>query len=45
MGGAKVFGRILNKHNDLVDVIMGGGVGVLGLKAAPLEARFKGVVE
>ncbi len=33
------------KHNDLVDVIMGTGVGVPGLKSEPLKARFKGVVE
>ena len=30
------------KHNDLMDVIMGTGVGVPGLKAEPLKARFKG---
>ena len=33
------------KHNDHVDVIMGTGVGVPGLKSEPLKARFKGVVE
>ena len=33
------------KHNDLVDVIMGTGHGVVGKKCDPLKARFKGVVE
>ena len=31
--------------NDLVDVIVGTGPGVRGLKAESLKARFKGVVE
>ncbi len=31
--------------NDLVDVIVGTGPGVRGLKAEPLKARFKGMVE
>ena len=33
------------RHNDLVDVIVGTGPGVRGLKAEPLKARFKGVVD
>jgi hypothetical protein len=33
------------RHNDLVDVIVGTGSGVRGLKAEPLKACFKGVVE
>ena len=33
------------KLNDLVDVIMGTGHGVPGIKTEPLKARFKGVVE
>jgi hypothetical protein len=33
------------RHNDLVHVIVGTGSGVRGLKAEPLKARFKGVVE
>jgi hypothetical protein len=33
------------KYNDLVDVIMGTGHGVVGKKCEPLKARFKGVVE
>jgi hypothetical protein len=33
------------KHNDIVDVIMGTGHGVVGKKSEPLKARFKGVVE
>ena len=33
------------KLNDLVDVIMGKGHGVPGIKTEPLKARFKGVVE
>ena len=33
------------RHNDLVDVIFGTGSGVRGLKAEPLKARFKGVVD
>lgn len=33
------------RHNDLVDVIVGTGSGVRGLKAEPLKARFKGVVD
>jgi hypothetical protein len=33
------------RHNDLVDVIVGTESGVRGLKAEPLKARFKGVVE
>ena len=33
------------KLNDLVDVIMGTGHGVPGIKTDPLKARFKGVVE
>ena len=33
------------KHNDLVDVIMGTGHGVVGKKCEPLKARFKGVVD
>ena len=34
-----------SKYNDLVDVIMGTGHGVVGKKCEPLKARFKGVVE
>jgi hypothetical protein len=33
------------KYNDLVDVIMGTGHGVVGKKCEPLKARFKGVVD
>ena len=33
------------KLNDLVDVIMGTGHGVPGIKTEPLKARFKDVVE
>ena len=33
------------KLNDLVDVIMGTGHGVPGIKTEPLKARFKGVVD
>ena len=33
------------KHNDLVDIIMGTGHGVVGKKSDPLKARFKGVVD
>ena len=33
------------KYDDLVDVIMGTGHGVVGKKSEPLKARFKGVVE
>ena len=33
------------KYNDLVDIIMGTGHGVVGKKCEPLKARFKGVVE
>ncbi len=33
------------RHNDLVDAIVGTGSGVRGLKAEPLKARFKGVVQ
>ena len=33
------------RHNDLVDVIVGTGPGVRGLKAEPLKARFKGVID
>ena len=33
------------KYNDLVDVIMGTGHGVVGKKCEPLKARFKGEVE
>ncbi len=32
-------------YNDLVDVIMGTGPGVVGKKSEPIKARFKGVVE
>ena len=32
-------------YNDLVDVIMGTGPGVVGKKCEPMKARFKGVVE
>jgi hypothetical protein len=32
------------KYNDLVDVIMGTGRGVVGKKCEPIKARFKGVV-
>jgi hypothetical protein len=32
-------------YNDLVDVIMGTGPGVVGKKCEPIKARFKGVVE
>ena len=31
-------------YNDLVDVIMGTGRGVVGKKCEPIKARFKGVV-
>ena len=33
------------RYNDLVDVIMGTGHGVVGKKCEPLKARFKGEVE
>jgi len=33
------------KYNDLVDIIMGTGHGVVGKKCEPLKARFKGVVD
>jgi hypothetical protein len=33
------------KFNDLVDVIVGTGPGVVGKKCEPVKARFKGVVE
>ena len=33
------------RHNDLVDVIVGTGPSVRGLKAEPLKARFKGVID
>jgi hypothetical protein len=33
------------KHNDIVDVIMRTGHGVVGKKCDPLKARFKGVLE
>jgi hypothetical protein len=33
------------KLNDLVDVIVGTGHGVVGKKCEPLKAKFKGVVE
>ena len=33
------------KYNDLVDVIVGTGHGVVGKKCEPVKARFKGVVE
>jgi hypothetical protein len=33
------------KYNDLVDVIVGTGPGVVGKKCDPVKARFKGVVE
>ncbi len=33
------------KYDDLVDVIMGTGHGVVGKKCEPLKARFKGVVK
>jgi hypothetical protein len=33
------------KFNDLVDVIVGTGHGVVGKKCEPLKARFKGVIE
>ena len=32
------------KYNDLVDVIVGTGVGVPGKKTEPIKARFKGEV-
>ncbi len=32
-------------YNDLVDVIMGTGPGVVGKKCEPIKAKFKGVVE
>jgi hypothetical protein len=41
---AEFNGQIL-RHNDLVDVIMGTGHGVVGKKCDPLKARFKGVIE
>jgi hypothetical protein len=33
------------KHDDLVDVFVGTGHGVVGKKCEPLKARFKGVVQ
>ena len=33
------------KYNDLVDVIVGTGLGVRGNKTEPLQGHFKGVVE
>ena len=33
------------KHDDLVDIFVGTGHGVVGKKCEPLKARFKGVVQ
>ena len=51
-GGGKGGGAVLLakykgqkfKYNDLVDVIVGTGVGVPGKKTEPIKARFKGEV-
>ena len=46
-GGAELLAEYKGqkfKYNDLVDVIVGTGVGVPGKKTEPVKARFKGEV-
>ena len=44
-GVLAVFNGIKFKLNDLVDVIVGTGLGVRGNKTEPFKGHFKGVVE
>ena len=44
-GVLSFFNGMKFKYNDLVDVIVGTGLGVRGNKTEPFKGQFKGVVE